>query len=90
MVFGGRVQVSGFGLQGPGRFKFWTNCMNYIDVLVTLASLVESIITAFTPVPRLFADFGGPCLAGGGGGSGLNFGTPSRRPHLFPLRFSFA
>ena len=27
--------------------------MNYIDVLVTLASLVEQIITAVTPAPGL-------------------------------------
>eukprot|EP00913_Durusdinium_trenchii_P012334 g11578.t1 len=35
--------------------KFWRSCMNYIDVIVTLASLLEMVIsnwTAVNPAPR--------------------------------------
>lgn len=37
------------------RLKFWRSCMNYIDVIVTLASLLEMVISNWTAVnPVLF------------------------------------
>jgi len=37
------------------RLKFWKNCMNYIDVIVTLASLLQLVISTWTNVnPVLF------------------------------------